>query len=436
MNPTNFWRPAYQLFKPEEALSTPEDLQNFYVPRDNSPVDKLVSLLDIEDDPAKILLAGHRGGGKTTELRRLEQKLAHKYAVVWINTQTALDRYNIGYAEVVVLIGLQIAEQAIKSNWLFKKEKLVAALLDSLKSVVYQDKGSQVAGLGTPEFIEKVGLTLKRGLTTEVNKSLNVRPLLSEIITKVNEIILEAEKQTQQKLFIIVDGLDRHDLNTALEMFSSPLLTELNCHIIYSIPIVLRYSPNFRQPMESFQKCLDLSNPPVFECDTNLCPTNIPNSSGRKILRNVINKRIQRLDQSKYKDLFNPDALELICEKSGGLMRELIRLARTACEISLEKKLFSVDLEVAQIAVQDVHREYNLEDYHYPILQSLHLTGKLVTTTHSLPGRGEFIICDELLQNKIVLGYSNSRQEPWFDINPILLEDLLRWQNAQNSVKP
>ncbi|GAB1539576.1 hypothetical protein NUACC21_22430 [Scytonema sp. NUACC21] len=433
MSDTQFWRTAYQLFKPEEPLATPEDLKSFYVQRDNSPVDTLVNLLEMEDDPAKFLLAGHRGGGKTTELRRLEQKLADKYTVVWIDTQTSLDRYNIGYAEVVVLIGLQIARQAIQSNWLFKKDKLLDALLDSLKSVVYEDKGSQSESLGTPEFIEKAGIILKRGLTRGVTKTLNVRPLLSEIISIVNNIIETAEEEQKQKLLIIVDGLDRHDQVTALEMFSSPLLIELNCHIIYSIPISLRYSPSFRQPMETFQKCLDLNNSPVFECDDNLCPTSNPNGKGREILMNVINKRLISLGD-RYKGLFNPDALELICDKSGGVMRDLVRLARTACEIGLRNKLILVTLEIAQEAVQEVRREYNLSDYHYPELDSIHRTGKLTTKAHSLPNKGEFIICDELLQNKLVLGYYNSRQESWFDINPILIEDLKRWQAANNRI--
>jgi hypothetical protein len=351
MSNTSFWRTAYQLFKPEEPLASPEDLKKFYVQRDNSPVDRLVSLLEMEDDPAKFLLAGHRGGGKTTELRRLEQKLANTYTVIWIDTQTALDRYNIGYAEVVVLIGLEIARQAIQSNWLFNKDKLLIALQDSLQTVVYQDKGSQTEGLGMPEFIEKAGVILKRGLTREVTKTLNVRPLLSEIIIKVNNIIEAAEKERNQRLLIIVDGLDRHDKETALEMFSSPLLIELNCHIIYSIPIFLRYSPSFRQPMESFQKCLDLSNPPVFESNDNLCPTSNPNKNGREILINVINKRLVTLGDS-HKGLFNPDALELICEKSGGVMRDLIRLARTACEIGLRNKFNLIDLETAREAVR------------------------------------------------------------------------------------
>ena len=56
MSATKFWKTAYQLFKPEEALSTPEDLTNFYVQRDNSPVDKLVSLLAMEDDPSQVIV--------------------------------------------------------------------------------------------------------------------------------------------------------------------------------------------------------------------------------------------------------------------------------------------------------------------------------------------------------------------------------------------
>jgi hypothetical protein len=386
----------------------------------------------MEDDPAKFLLAGHRGGGKTTELRRLEQELANSYSVIWIDTETALDRYNIGYAEVVVLIGQEICRQAIQPGWWSKKDtKLLKDLEDSLKTVVYQDKKNEVDGLELPEALTKMGLLLKRGLTREVTKTLNIRPLLSETITRVNAIIQAAEKDRNQKLLVIVDGLDRHDQATALEMFSSSLLTELDCHIIYSIPISLRYSPSFRQPMESFQKCLDLTNPPVFECGNDLSPTTNPNQLGRELLISVINKRLARLGD-KYKGLFNPDALELICEKSGGVMRDLVRLARTACEVALRKKVIYVDLDAAKEAVQEVRREYNLSDYHFPELDTVHRTGCLTTKTHSLPNKGEFVICDELLQNKFVLGYYDASRNSWFDVNPILFEDLKRWQAANS----
>ncbi|RUT08210.1 hypothetical protein DSM106972_013780 [Dulcicalothrix desertica PCC 7102] len=426
MSNTKFWKPAYQLFKPEEPLNKPEDLRDFYVQRANSPVDSLITSLEMEDDPAKFLLAGHRGGGKTTELRWLQQQLNQDYTVIWVDTETALDRYNIGYAEVVVLIGVKIFETVLQSNWGLNDE-LLQNLGDSLKTVVLQDEEATDAGLKLPEFIEKLGFILKQGLNQKLTKTVNIRPVLSEIIERVNAIVEVAEKKSEQKLVVIVDGLDRHDFVTALQMFSSPLLTELSCHIIYSIPISLRYSPNFRQPMESFQKCLDLTNPPVFECGANSQPTLNNHSDGRDVLISIINKRLARLGNS-YKGLFNPDALELICEKSGGVIRDLIRLARASCEVSLRKKLLLVDLDTAIEAVQQVRKDYTLSDYHYPAMEEIHRTGKLNTKTYNLPGKGDFVICDELLQNKFVLGYYDERRNHWFDVNPILIEDLERWK--------
>lgn len=428
MSNTSFWKPAYQLFKPEEPLTKPEELRDFYVQRTHSPIESLLSSLEMEDDPAKFLLAGHRGGGKTTELRRLEQELTNTYTVIWVDTETALDRYNIGYAEVVVLIGVKIYEKVIQTDWELDDD-LLNNLLESLKTVVRQDEDTEDEGLEVPKIIKELGFILKRGLNRKVTKTLNIRPVLSQIINRVNAIIEAAEKQTEQKLLVIVDGLDRHDQATALEMFSSSLLTELSCHIIYSIPISLRYSPNFRQPMESFQKCLDLTNPPVFECDDNLCPTTNPAQLGREILISVINKRLARLGKS-YHGLFTQEALTLICEKSGGVMRELVRLARTSCEVALRKKMKYVDLDTAKEAVQEVRRDYNLSDYHFPILDIIHRTGCLTTDTHSLPSKGEFVICDELLQNKFVLGYYDKSQQSWFDVNPIIIEDLERWRTA------
>jgi CMP-N-acetylneuraminic acid synthetase len=55
MSNTSFWKPVYQLFKPEEPLTTSEDLKNFYVQRTDSPVKDLVTTLEMEDDPAKFL---------------------------------------------------------------------------------------------------------------------------------------------------------------------------------------------------------------------------------------------------------------------------------------------------------------------------------------------------------------------------------------------
>jgi hypothetical protein len=46
MRDLHFWRPVYQLFKPDEPL-VKEDLRNFYVQRDDSPVDRIVIAIAI-----------------------------------------------------------------------------------------------------------------------------------------------------------------------------------------------------------------------------------------------------------------------------------------------------------------------------------------------------------------------------------------------------
>ena len=70
MSNTSFWKQAYQLFKPEEPLTKAEDLRDFYVPRANSPVEDLTTFLEMEEDPAKFLLAGHRGGSSVAKHKR------------------------------------------------------------------------------------------------------------------------------------------------------------------------------------------------------------------------------------------------------------------------------------------------------------------------------------------------------------------------------
>ncbi len=432
MSNTKFWKPAYQLFKPEEPLTSPQDLKDFYVTRPDSPIEDLIGTLELEDDPAKFLLAGHRGGGKTTELRRLQQRiqgqLKHEFTAIWVDTANALDRYNIGYAEVIVLIGVEIFRAILTSNWKIQRD-LESALIDSLRTVVVEYKQEIEDGLELPEFLKKMGVTLKIGFNRTLTKTQNIRPALTEIVARVNDIIAAAQKSQKKKLVVIVDGLDRHDYVTALEMFSDDLMTSLNCHIIYTVPISLRYSPHFAQPKEIFNECLDLVNVPVFECDENAQPTAKLDRGGRELLGMIIQRRLKRVG-ANYADLFAPDALDCIAEKSGGVLRDLIRLARSTCQIARKRKLKQVDLSVAEEAVREERKAYTLRDYHYPELEAIHRTGRLTTNTYELPNKGKFVICDELLQNKFILGYYDKNVRNWFDINPMIFEDLERWKTG------
>ncbi|MEM9163749.1 MAG: hypothetical protein AAGC54_11865, partial [Cyanobacteria bacterium P01_F01_bin.4] len=160
-----FWKPVYRLFKPDEPLMNKE-LQTFYVRREDSPVDSLVNLIAMEDEAAKFLLSGHRGGGKTTELKRLEQQCLADYTVVWVDTDTALDKFNIGYAEVVVLIGMTIVQRLAEIGWQLPRQ-LEQDLLESLARVTYQDKVTGTGKLELPKLFTDLGTSLRVGFERE-----------------------------------------------------------------------------------------------------------------------------------------------------------------------------------------------------------------------------------------------------------------------------
>ena len=432
MSDIQFWKPVYQLFKPDEPLMN-EALRDFYVRRDDSPVDGLVNLLAMDDTAAKFLLAGHRGGGKTTELRRLEQRCAADYTVVWVDTDAALDKFNIGHAEVTVLIGMQVVQQLASLGWKLPK-KLETALRESLAKVTYQDKTSGSGQLELPKVFQDLGMLLRVGFQKETTRTLEVKPVLGEIVDRVNDIIAAAEA-ANPKLLVIVDGLDRKEYSIALEMFSSSLLTDLNCHIVYTIPIALRYSASFKGPMESFTDRLDLDNISVFKCDDAACPTSDADRVGRSILASVVQKRLGKLGKG-YESLFEVQALDLLCEKSGGVMRDLVRLARKACEIALGQKLKTITHGIAIEAIKHERRTYTIEDYHYPELDTVRRSGQLTNNTFDSPKQGKVVICNELLHYKLVLGYQDPKRGRWFDVNPVLWSDVERWQKANPKSLP
>lgn len=430
MSDVRFWKPVSQLFKPEKPL-VDQELEAFYVQREDSPVDKLAIALQMVDEPAKYLLAGHRGGGKTTELRRLEKQCQTDYTVVWVDTDTNLDKFNIGHAEVVVLIGMSIVQQLEANGW-YPPKDLEQDLLASLARITYQSKELDEGGLGLPKVFADLGLLLRMGFQQETKMTREVRPVLSEIIDRVNAIIAVAQS-TKRKLLVIVDGLDRKEFDAALEMFSSSLLTALNCHIVYAVPISLRYSPAFRQPMQGFSQCLDLDNVPVYRCNAQGQPTTKHDLHGREILKNIVKKRLDTLKQeheNTYQGLFAPEAIELLCEKSGGVMRDLVRLINGACLVALQAKAAQITLEVAKKAVREERKTYFIEDYHFPELDAVNQTGTTTSRMVDLP-RGKVVICDGLLHHKLILGY-DSEYGRWFDVNPILIDDLNRWRAARS----
>lgn len=73
---------AYRALDPAHPL---EPDSPFYTPRPDNPVSLIVTELQLTDVPRRYLLAGHRGSGKTTELRRIASALNPEQTVLSID---------------------------------------------------------------------------------------------------------------------------------------------------------------------------------------------------------------------------------------------------------------------------------------------------------------------------------------------------------------
>jgi hypothetical protein len=74
-------REALNLFDPRRPLEGAE-LDTLYVARPYAPLEALKVFLQVTDEPVKVLFSGHRGSGKSTELRRLARDLEKEFYLV------------------------------------------------------------------------------------------------------------------------------------------------------------------------------------------------------------------------------------------------------------------------------------------------------------------------------------------------------------------
>jgi len=104
------------VFDPRQPLFG-GSLDAYYVARAGSPVARLAALLkDTGDGFTKIVFAGHRGSGKSTELARLTSLLAEDFFVADTTVEGNLDLASIDYVQVLFTLVRAIYETARASK--------------------------------------------------------------------------------------------------------------------------------------------------------------------------------------------------------------------------------------------------------------------------------------------------------------------------------
>jgi DNA polymerase III delta prime subunit len=374
----------YNAFDPFQPLDAEKD-QDLYVDfqkaRGNAKIERDLGrkIERSQNKPLAQLYAGHRGTGKSTELLRLKKYLEERkcHVVYFAADEGDIDPEDAQYTDILIactrhlLENLKQADRRIFLPWL---EARWQDLIDlALTEIKFDDLKLEIGAKATnnvSELFAKLSTSI-RAIPSERQKirdKLNAHTVT--LLQTLQAFIADAKRKLpdgKEQLVVIVDNLDRvvpirrEDGRTNHEEIfidRAEQLRGLGCHVIYTIPISIAYS-----------RANDLANlydrePSVLPITSINTPDGKPYEEGRQELQDLIAKRVHRhaSEAKLFPDVFESEAVLLrLCEMSGGHVRDLLRLVRTAFDYIDELPLTKEAVDLAITGTRDTYRR-SVED--------------------------------------------------------------------------
>ena len=438
-------RKFFQATDPGKALAVdnPED-KKYYIDfssvRGGAIIKKLKQKITFfsPDAPTCVLFTGHIGCGKSTELMRLRTELEQEgFHVVYFESSEDLEMTDVDISDVLLAIARRVSQSLDKL--LLGEPSRLYELLQGAAKVLNSDvtgmkfKVPGVGDVGVTSEKEKFSLAFGIGeITTKAKSDATLReklnqylgPQKTQLLEAINQELLEPaiaalKQQGKKGLVVIVDNLDR--LDSRQKPFGRPqqeylfvdqgeYLTKLNCHLVYTMPLALKFSNDYGNLTQRFEEPRVLPMVPVQLRDGSEC------DAGMELLRQMILARVfpdldeqQRLNN--ITEIFDsPKTLDRLCHVSGGHVRDLLRLLNTWIMEEMELPLSGATLE-AVIRARRNEMTMPISDDEWELLRQVRQRKKV-------SGDQGY---QTLIRSRLVFEYRDSG-ESWFDINPILAE--------------
>lgn len=431
----------YNSFDPGRPLPTgdPQYVDFRDVRGDEDIVTDLGKRIRNSDQMTCQLYTGHRGSGKSTELRRLQKSLEdHGFFVVYFEAdEEDIDPQNVEYIDILLACTRRFLKDIRTAN--------VAPIQRWLR-----DRGRELQDLAQVELsLDDISVEQSLSVFTKLTASIRaeptqrakirerVNPHTITLLDALNQFIADARKHLpngKTKLAMIVDNLDRIPIDfqdngrsNHEEIFldRSEQLKGLDCHMIYTVPIALVYSRWANEVQAIYGKTQVLPMVMVETEDGSVF------SGGLVELQKAIEKRIHphapnlALDTQVFD---NHETLERLCISCGGHIRELMQMMQESLNRTDE---LPIAAKAAQRAITELRAVYQrtVEEPEWARLAQ-------VAHRRSIPNDNEH---RSLLQRRCVLEYrcldSEGEIRTWYDVHP-LIKKLTRFQEELAKLSP
>jgi hypothetical protein len=377
----------------------------FYVDRPGNPVVQLERyLLRRFRQPPKYFFSGHRGCGKSTELRRVAANpgIRAKYWPVHFTIKDEADVNNLDYKDVLLAIGGQMFRQYRAAGGKLPVQLLKE--LDSWRGRVEKEVtvGARYAGADVEgkldAFFAHAGLKIKLEPATRTELHQVIERDVTGLIDALNAITQGILNRGKRLPLVLIDDLDKPDLRLARTIFYEhrEVMLQPLCAIVYTVSSALFYSPEFEA----------IRDQAVFLPNVKLHSegkTDERDADGYDTMSLFVHRRMEP-------ELITPDALNAAIRASGGVFREMCRVMRHAVDRAQVAGRSRIEVEDVELAEAEIRGEYRRI-----------LTAEQRALLHDVRARNRLDEPDKiapLLQILAVLEYANG--EPWCDAHPAL----------------
>ena len=405
------------------------------------------------DDPTCTLFTGHIGCGKSTELLRLQGELeADGFHVIYFESSEDLEMTDVDIGDVLLAIAHRVSQhlEQIKILEPHKLKELLQGAWNVLNSEVTGVK-LKFPNVGDFGFSTEKNLTQKSlvdkdsnhkekyslslgiwEITSKAKSDAKLRERLNQylgpqkikLLDAINQELLQPaiaklKQQGKKGLVVIVDNLDRIDNRVKpwgrrqqeyLFVDQGEFLSKLNCHLVYTMPLSLKFSNDYGILTQRFEDPHMLPMVPV------ILPDGKIHTQGIQLMREmVLTRAFPNLTPekkfSKILDIFdNETTLDRLCIVSGGHVRDLLKLLNMCIQEEMKLPLTRGTLE-AVITARRNEMMLPISDEEWELLCRVRDRKKV----------SDDIGYQKLIRSRFVFEYRDNGKL-WFDVNPILAE--------------
>lgn len=412
--------------------------------------------------PTCQLFTGYIGCGKSTELLRLKAQLEEEgfYVVDFAATED-LEMSDVDVGDILLAIARRIFESLERLNNIEVNqpkgfEKLLKGVVQVLQTELEASAqvslpGGQVSvsteegfsvegtvpGIGELSISNKKGLSLvapgigKILITAKNSPEFRSKlreylgPRTSNIIEIINQELLapsreKLKQQNKKGLVVIVDNLDRVESVEKpwgrvqpeyLFVDRGEQLSQLNCHVVYTIPLALMFSNDLNRLTSRFGV-----DPKVLP----MVPVKLPDGKkcdeGMTLLRKMVMARAfpdlePQQQLGMIEEVFDTtETLDRLCLVSGGHVRNLLILLN---QLIVKDQKIPLSRQGLENVIKERFNQMKLavDEKEWELLRRVHKSKEVA-------GDEGYRV---LLRSMFVYEYRNS-EGSWFDVNPILAE--------------